>query len=457
VGVEPHDLVNQFGQAMLDGNASLFVGAGLSMAAGLPSWGAILEPARVEAQLPAMTDYPLLAEYYVQNTHGGREKLGDLLWDETAAAGAVPTDGHRHIADLPLREIWTTNYDTLLEQVLPESFVAVREEDVQQIGGRRYVAKMHGSVDPNCRRRWAQPPVISRSDYEEYEDNRPRTWALLRATYMTRVMLFLGFSFTDPNVELLLRLARRSRTANRDRHLTVLKTPTDDQERRLHQLRVIDLERSGIQTCEIDDFRELAPLLAQLVRRTRPPQLFIAGSGPEDQMGQWGQAVGSVLASEREWRFVSLGGDAGWSVTRQVGVTQKAEGAYEPERLRFYARRKDEPAEPLNERLGTQIHTDLEREPLVQQMMQDSRALLAVQGGARTAQEIEWALAADVGVVPLAASGGSANAYWASLSTPPVLGGKPADAVDWANLNNPDMTIAARAAHRLLRQAMYTA
>src|SRR3954454_11688286 len=68
VGVEPHDLVNQFGQAMLDGNASLFVGAGLSVAAGLPSWGAILEPARVDAQLPEMSDYPLLAEYYVQNT-----------------------------------------------------------------------------------------------------------------------------------------------------------------------------------------------------------------------------------------------------------------------------------------------------------------------------------------------------------------------------------------------------
>jgi hypothetical protein len=308
VSVEPHDLVNQFGQAMLDGNASLFVGAGLSAAAGLPSWGAILEPARVEASLPEMNDYPLLAEYFVQSTRGGREKLQDLLWDGTAVAGAEPTDGHRHIAQLPLREIWTTNYDTLLEQVLTGSFVATSEDDVQRIGGRRYVAKMHGSVDPNSRHRWVQPPVISRSDYEEYEDSRPRTWALLRATYMTRVMLFLGFSFTDPNVELLLRLARRSRTANRDRHLTVLRTPADENERRLHRLRVVDLERSGVQTCEIDDFRELTPLLAQLVRRTRPAQLFVSGSGAEGQMAQWGTGnrVGARLRARVAFRL------AGW-------------------------------------------------------------------------------------------------------------------------------------------------
>lgn len=453
--VTPHQLVHQFGQAMLDGNASLFVGAGLSIAARLPSWNDILEPARAEADLPRdMTDYPLLAEYYVQNTPGGREKLEDLLWEGTAGAGAEPTDGHRYIAELPLRQIWTTNYDTLLEQVLTEAFVAARDEDVQGIGGRPYVAKMHGSVDPTRRRQWVQKPVISRSDYEQYEERRPRTWALLRATYMTQVMLFLGFSFTDPNIDLLLRLARRSHTAHRDRHLTVLKTPADSRDLLKHRLRLVDLERSGVQTCEIDDFAELAPLLALLVRRTRPPQVFLSGSGHEDEMNEWGRVAGCALASEKEWHFVSLGG-AGWHVARQIAAIQKAKQAYNPELLRFYAREEEGPEEPLRGRLGTQIHTDVDRVPLIQGILRESRALLALRGGRRTAEEIRWAEAADVGIVPLAASGGSARSYWESLPAPPLLGGKPADPGDWADLNHSDREVAARAAHRLLRQAMY--
>ncbi len=93
--------------------------------------------------------------------------------------------------------------------------------------------------------------------------------------------------------------------------------------------------------------------------------------------------------------------------------------------------------------------------PLVRGILGESRALLAVKGGERTAEEIGWAEAADVGVVPLAAAGGSARSYWESLPAPPLLGGKPADPGDWADLNHSARDVAARAAHRLLRQAMY--
>ena len=453
--VKAHDLVNQFGQAMLDGNASLFVGAGLSVAAGLPTWGEILEPPRRAASLPEdLQDYPLLAEYFIQSTHGGRQTLEDFLWQGTAGKSASPTAGHDHLAKLPLREIWTTNYDTLLEDALPDAFVAEVDEDVRRIGGRPYIAKMHGSVDPGRAKKWVAPPVISRTDYEEYEDTRPRTWALLRATYMTRVMLFLGFGFTDPNIDLLLRLARRSGTANQDRHLTVMRRPDSPHDHLLHSMRVRDLEASGIQVCEIEKFSELEPMLAQLVRRTRPAQVFISGSGDAKEIRDWGEAAGGILASE-DWRFASLGGPAGWQTTRQVAKAQKAEHRYDPERLRFYVREKSERTEPLEERLGTLIHTDLEREALVQGILRDSRAMLVIGGRSRTSEEIEWATAADVGIVPLAASGGAALEYWRSVTSPPILGGKPTTAEDWANLNHSDRIVAVRAAQRLLRQAMY--
>ena len=46
-------------------------------------------------------------------------------------------------------------------------------------------------------------------------------WTVLRASYFSRSMLFMGFSFTDPNVDILLRLARTLGTAGGDRHYAV--------------------------------------------------------------------------------------------------------------------------------------------------------------------------------------------------------------------------------------------
>jgi hypothetical protein len=148
---------------------------------------------------------------------------------------------------------------------------------------------MHGSIRPGPPPEWASEPVASRSDYERYELDRPRTWALLRATYATRSFLFLGFSFADPNVEVLLRLARSHGLASGDRHLTVIRRPREDDERdgpdgvRLHEL-VRDLEASGIAVHEIAEYGDLVPLLAALVRRTRSPRLFVADSGDRDDV-----------------------------------------------------------------------------------------------------------------------------------------------------------------------------
>lgn len=50
---------------------------------------------------------------------------------------------------------------------------------------------------------------------------------LLRASYLTRTMSFLGFSFADLNIGVLLRLARAYGTAEGDRQLAVMRRPAD--------------------------------------------------------------------------------------------------------------------------------------------------------------------------------------------------------------------------------------
>jgi hypothetical protein len=114
VSISEHELLRKFGTAVETRNAALFVGAGLSREAGYPDWTALLEEPRKRLHLPAsVTDLPLVAQYCAQAE--GRESLNGHILTSLAAIDARPGVGHGHIAHLPVDEIWTTNYDRLIE------------------------------------------------------------------------------------------------------------------------------------------------------------------------------------------------------------------------------------------------------------------------------------------------------------------------------------------------------
>ncbi|MFC5268745.1 SIR2 family protein [Kribbella qitaiheensis] len=455
--IDRYELVGIFGGAVDAGVASLFVGAGLSAAAGLPTWSDLLSPLAAEIGVAGeFADLPLLAEYYEQNGPGRRPALENHLRNELSAY-QTPAESHHLIAKLPIDEIWTTNFDSLLETAAADASVATRDNDALDIGtGRRTIIKMHGGLSRDNPPSWTAPPVITRSDFEQYEDTHPRMWALLRASYLTRTMLFLGFSFADPNIDVLLRLARRYDTTAADRHLTVLRRPADPEGVQLHELRVRDLENSGVHVCEIGDFSELTPMLRAITTRTRPERLFVSGSGDKALLKPWYDKLAVALtARPPSWQLASLGGPAGWGVTSRLAELLRANGRYRPDRFRIYFRRNSAAQAPLMDaHVGTAIFTDLEREELVGSVLDDCRALLVICGGSGTSEEVRWALERGVSVIPLASSGATARAVWDSSNIPPDLGGRPCDPQVWHNLADPDPDVAVMAAMTAIDQAM---
>jgi hypothetical protein len=464
------DLIETYGTAILSGNAAIFVGAGLSLGAGYPGWGELLAPMQARCAIPHHDDLPLVAEYVTLDAaNGGRIALEHHILTTMTTVTATPTSSHHDLRKLPIKEIWTTNYDRLLELAIPEAVVVAGEKAIHNIASqRRAIIKMHGSVNA-AGDDWEQPPVITRSDYERYELVHPRTWTVLRSSYMSRTMLFLGFSFTDPNIEILLRLARTLGTAPGDRHIAVMKPPagagvTPDDVRR-YRLRITDLENSGITVCEIEKHADIPDLLAQLVLRTRPEHLFVSGSGnmrgatkeQEDEvLAPWCAAIAATLVDETGWTIASLGGRAGWCTSRDVARTRRSEGIYDPSKIVIHFRGKNEPPVVPEERVGTAIYTDLTREELVPSILEHCRALIAICGGDRTTKEITWANERRVAVIPIAAAGGAAADYWDSYkAAPPDIGSRPTDPETWNRLNDADPTVVARAAKKLLDQAMY--
>jgi hypothetical protein len=458
--ISERDLLDQYGAAVLARNASLFVGAGMSLDAGFPGWPDLLKGPRQRAKIPNIPDLPLMAQYYVLSTPGGREELESHILRLLSAIPPTPAKGHELIKRLAVGDIWTTNYDCLLEQAIPEARVVTSEDDLirRSISSSQRITKMHGSLENFRPSGWREPPIITRSDYEQYDALHPRMWASLRATYMTRTFLFLGFSFSDPNIEILLRLSRTLLNVGTPEHFTVIRKPGNAKELRNHELRVQDLESSGIAVHEIDSFDEIVPLLERLVQRTRNERLFVSGSegAKPDEMREIGSKLGHRLA-ETTIEIVSLAGPAGLAVSFPFGYSLRANGEYTPERIKFYFRQSSSPPPSLEHRMGTAVYTGWTRDEILADLLPECRATLILGGGDRTLEEIGRSVALRLPVIPVPTSGGTALRAYNDYTIDYLLGrsASTADARDWRNLNDPDSDVASAAVLRLVRRAMY--
>lgn len=185
------------------GNGTVFVGAGISLGARLPSWAKLMEPLRndLRNEVGASASYLDIAELYeIKHSRGVliqylKERLGDVRFQLTQT--------HELIVSLPVQRIYTTNFDNLLEQ-------AARKRQINRnviVNGSHIglsdtstlsIVKLHGDLED------ADSLVISARDYYSYFDRNPAVADLLKVELQTHTVLFLGYSFSDPNFGMIL-------------------------------------------------------------------------------------------------------------------------------------------------------------------------------------------------------------------------------------------------------------
>jgi hypothetical protein len=454
--ISREELVSQFGAAVTRRSAVLFAGAGLSKSSGYPSWSELIQPLLEEANVPAHEyDAPLDAEYVKLEL--GNERIKTRIIEMFAALPSEPTAAIKKLMLLPIDEYWTTNYDTLLEQADPDVFRVVADDGftAQHHASAKRLTKMHGSVSlpSEGTLKWVSDPVLTRSDFEQYETTHPSMWALLKANFLTRSILFLGFSFKDPNIGLLLRISRSLPTSvGRPIHYTVLRREGDARD---FELLVKDLTRSGVHVHVIDDFDELESIITLLEIRSREPILMVSGSGAGAE-GDVARTFGALLADEKpDISLASLGSPAGFTVS--IGKRSQAlKGSYRPEGYKFFFRKSPSDEVPApTDRIGTAVYTDLDMEDLRPYVLSKSRALIAFGGGPRTMAELRLAREHFVPVIPVASSGGAAEEFWKS-TTATDCGLVGEDVPQWwARLADPNFMTAANAARKLAALAVH--
>jgi nucleoside phosphorylase len=193
------DLLDQFSR----GNGILFIGAGLSAGAGLPGWVKLVRPLAqsVSYDLPAedkfiTTDHLLSAAQRYENQRG-RNSLVQYLLDNLDTTSIQLTSVHRLITSLPVRIIFTTNYDDLIERSLREAErrlnVIISEPELAFWSEDRIqIIKLGGDL------RRPESIVLTKQDFNTYFAIRPRLSERLRTTLESKTALFLGYSLQDP-------------------------------------------------------------------------------------------------------------------------------------------------------------------------------------------------------------------------------------------------------------------
>lgn len=190
------------------GKASVMVGAGFSRNADVPShikvkqWNDVGKDIfcrlrSVEEAAPAdlvfKTPMRLASQFAAVY---GRSELDNLI------RGAIPDDKmnpgtlHHQLLDLPWRDVFTTNYDTLLEKArrgLRRDYSVVTSKEMLLYKKSPRIIKLHGSFPDKT------PFLMTEEDFMTYPVQHPEFVNTVRQALVESIFCLVGFSSDDPN------------------------------------------------------------------------------------------------------------------------------------------------------------------------------------------------------------------------------------------------------------------
>ena len=133
-------------------------------------------------------------EYVAVN---GRKAMDAFLEREIPDKGLEPSDLHKMLMSLPWTDVFTTNYDTLLERaaddIVGRNYERVVNKDKLVLSHSPRIIKLHGSFDSN------ESYVISTEDYRRYPIDQASMVNTMQQSLIENTLCLFGFSGDDPN------------------------------------------------------------------------------------------------------------------------------------------------------------------------------------------------------------------------------------------------------------------
>jgi predicted RNase H-like nuclease len=216
-----------------------FLGAGVSVSAGAPTWADLISRIGEQLGLPS-ADLDELRQKdvldqaaYLRAVHADKHVKGEPTFNQIVADlvsteryGLAPT----LIAAMGARQAITLNYDRLYEVAAEHANDPVRvipDEVGEESAPDRWVLKLHGSVTT------PESIVLTRDDYLGFNEERQALSALVKATLITHHLLFVGFGLKDDHFHEIVHdvgraLGDRGVTTTRATALTLFRSKLDE-------------------------------------------------------------------------------------------------------------------------------------------------------------------------------------------------------------------------------------
>lgn len=290
--------IERYVEEIKNNNAAMFIGAGFSKNSGFVDWKELIRKIADDLELDVDKEYDLVAlAQYCYNKNGNRSIINDTIFNEFTKEATID-ENHKIMAQLPIFTFWTTNYDTLIEDALTDANRIVDKKSknkhlsLTKAHRDAIVYKMHGDKsDPD-------EAVLIKDDYEKYYREHTSFITTLSGDLISKTFLFIGFSFSDPNIDYILSRVRIDYDSqNNKQHYALMRKVNEkdflnkengkidqaafEYAKRKYDFFVEDLKRYNIKAILIDEYSEITDILNEISRRINRNNVFISGSAKE--------------------------------------------------------------------------------------------------------------------------------------------------------------------------------
>lgn len=200
--------LGQIADRLWSNNAAVMVGAGFSRnakpvgstSASFPSWQELgdrfFEKLRGHRPREGARYLSILKLAEQVEAAFGRPALNQLLRDAIPDLRYQPSPLHSQLLSLPWKDVFTTNYDTLLERarasVTLKNYDIVTTKENLLYTNQPRIIKLHGSFP-------SPPFVITEEDYRRYPNDNAPFVNTVRQSLLENTLCLIGFSGDDPN------------------------------------------------------------------------------------------------------------------------------------------------------------------------------------------------------------------------------------------------------------------